>query len=133
MNDEQLGVMQKSGTWYSHEGVKLAQGRDKVMTHLVENPDLARRLRELTLARARDSLGLVPLTPPTDAAAGNGVPRPQNGAAERRPEDGPDAGRHAHRDGDPRITRVEIEDTPEEGAEAGADLGGRPLASARSA
>jgi recombination protein RecA len=78
---EQLGVMQKSGTWYSHEGVKLAQGRDKVMTHLVENPELARRLRELTLARARDSLGLVPLTPPIDAAAGNGVPRPQNGAA----------------------------------------------------
>ncbi len=76
---EQLGVMQKNGTWYSHDGIKLAQGRDKVMNHLVENPDLARRIRELTLARARDSLNLTPLpSPPSPPPV---AVRPQNGAA----------------------------------------------------
>ena len=34
---------------------------------------------------------------------------PEDGAAERRPEDRADAGGHADRDRDPRITRVEVQ------------------------
>ena len=54
----------------------------------------------------------------------------EDGAAERRPEDRPDAGRHPDRDRDPRIARVEVEQAPEVGPEPGADLGGRTLAPA---
>src|SRR5439155_848612 len=31
---EKLGIVEKSGTWYSYEGAKIGQGRDKVLAHL---------------------------------------------------------------------------------------------------
>src|ERR1700753_2870594 len=37
---EKLGLMEKSGTWYSYEGAKIGQGRDKVLAHLDEHPQL---------------------------------------------------------------------------------------------
>ena len=52
---------------------------------------------------------------------------PEDRAAERRPEDRADPGRHADRDGDPGVPRLEIEETAEERPEARADLGGGPL------
>ncbi len=36
-----LGVLQKSGSWYSYEGTKLGQGRDGVKQMLDDNPGLA--------------------------------------------------------------------------------------------
>ena len=35
------GILQKSGSWFSYNGQKLAQGRDAVKKLLQENPDLA--------------------------------------------------------------------------------------------
>ena len=35
------GVLTKSGSFYSYEGTKLAQGRDAAKNVLRENPDLA--------------------------------------------------------------------------------------------
>jgi recombination protein RecA len=35
-----LGVIQKSGSWFSYEGKKLAQGREGVKTVLKDNPEL---------------------------------------------------------------------------------------------
>lgn len=35
------GIIQKSGSWFSYDGQKLAQGRDAVKKLLQENPDLA--------------------------------------------------------------------------------------------
>ena len=35
------GILQKSGSWFSYDGQKLAQGRDAVKKLLQENPDLA--------------------------------------------------------------------------------------------
>ena len=35
------GLLQKSGSWFSYDGKKLAQGRDAVKKLLKENPDLA--------------------------------------------------------------------------------------------
>lgn len=37
----ELGIMTKSGSFYSYEGAKLAQGRDAVKNVLRDNPDLA--------------------------------------------------------------------------------------------
>ena len=64
---EKLGLMEKSGTWYSYEGEKIGQGREKVLDHLDEHPLLQTQLRTALVAQARR------------AAAGQ--PVQQNGAA----------------------------------------------------
>jgi recombination protein RecA len=51
----QLGLVTRNGSWYSYEGAKLGQGRDKAMAHLVEHPKIADELRELLVRRARES------------------------------------------------------------------------------
>lgn len=40
----ELGVIQKSGSWYSYNNDKLGQGRDAVKQLLVDNPELAREI-----------------------------------------------------------------------------------------
>src|SRR5581483_5073315 len=40
----ELGVIQKSGSWFSYEGTKLGQGRDGVKQLLEDNPELATEL-----------------------------------------------------------------------------------------
>lgn len=35
------GIIQKSGAWYSHDGNKIGQGKEKVRQYLHDNPDLA--------------------------------------------------------------------------------------------
>jgi recombination protein RecA len=50
---EKLGVVEKSGTWYSYDGTKLGQGRDKAMAHLEENPAMQAQLRAALIKQAR--------------------------------------------------------------------------------
>ena len=50
---EKFGLMEKSGTWYSYEGQKLGQGRDKVLAHLDEHPALQQQLRDALVKQAR--------------------------------------------------------------------------------
>src|SRR5215510_159692 len=50
---EKLGVMEKSGTWYSYDGAKLGQGRDKVLDHLDEHPAMQQQLRDQLIRQAR--------------------------------------------------------------------------------
>jgi recombination protein RecA len=40
----ELGVVQKSGSWFSYEGTKLGQGRDAVKDVIKDNPELADEL-----------------------------------------------------------------------------------------
>jgi recombination protein RecA len=40
----ELGVIQKSGSWFSYDTTKLGQGRDSVKQLLLDNPDLAAEL-----------------------------------------------------------------------------------------
>ena len=48
-------LIDKAGAWYSYQGEKIGQGKDKVRTFLKENPDIAdtidKQLRELLLAK----------------------------------------------------------------------------------
>jgi recombination protein RecA len=37
----ELGIVAKSGSWFSYDGNKLAQGRDAAKNVLRDNPDLA--------------------------------------------------------------------------------------------
>ena len=50
---EKLGLVEKSGTWYSYAGTKIGQGRDKVLAHLDEHPALQAQLREQLIKQAR--------------------------------------------------------------------------------
>jgi recombination protein RecA len=60
---EARGVLEKAGTWYSHHGNRLVQGRDKMLAHLEENPRLADEIRGELLDRVRSQLAR-----PVDAA-----------------------------------------------------------------
>ncbi|MBC8489186.1 MAG: recombinase RecA [Bacteroidetes bacterium] len=42
-----LGLLKKSGSWYSYEDTKLGQGRDAVKNLLADNPELAEELEGL--------------------------------------------------------------------------------------
>jgi len=40
----ELGIIQKSGSWYSYDGTKLAQGRDAAKKIIMDNPELREEL-----------------------------------------------------------------------------------------
>ena len=50
----EAGIIDKSGSWYSHGGERIGQGRENVKKFLKDNPDLY----ESMYLRARESLGL---------------------------------------------------------------------------
>ena len=50
---EKLGLMEKSGTWYSYAGEKLGQGRDKVLAHLDERPKLQEELQRAVVMESK--------------------------------------------------------------------------------
>jgi recombination protein RecA len=50
---EKLGLVEKSGSWYSYAGEKIGQGRDKMLAHLDEHPALQQQLRAALVAQAR--------------------------------------------------------------------------------
>jgi len=50
---EKLGLMEKSGTWYSYGGKQIGQGRDKALAHLDEHPLLQQQLRTALVAQAK--------------------------------------------------------------------------------
>jgi recombination protein RecA len=50
---EKLGIVEKSGTWYSYEGERLGQGREKVLAHLDEHPRLQEAMRSALVAQAK--------------------------------------------------------------------------------
>ncbi len=66
---ETSGVMQRKGAWYSYRGNKLGQGRDKVMAHLEENPELFADLQREVLSRGK--LG-APVSGPGDGGGAQG-------------------------------------------------------------
>jgi len=39
-----LDIIKKSGSWYSYEGNRIGQGRDKVKQYLKENPDVREQI-----------------------------------------------------------------------------------------
>ncbi|MFN0253118.1 MAG: recombinase RecA [Kofleriaceae bacterium] len=50
---EKLGLVEKSGTWYSYQGAKIGQGRDKMLAHLDEHPIMQQQLRDALVKQAR--------------------------------------------------------------------------------
>jgi recombination protein RecA len=61
----ELGLLEKSGTWYSFEGTRIGQGRENAKAFLAANPDVYDRLAELVYANA----GIKKKVPVADAAS----------------------------------------------------------------
>lgn len=55
----ELGVLQKSGSWYSYEGTKLGQGRDGVKQMLDDNPGLSTEIEAKIKAKVMASIEVV--------------------------------------------------------------------------
>ena len=51
----EVGIIDKSGSWYSHSGERIGQGRENVKKFLKDNPDLY----ESMYLKAREALGLL--------------------------------------------------------------------------
>src|SRR3954470_21582625 len=80
---EKCGLVEKSGTWYSYEGAKLGQGKEKAMAHFDENPQMQIQLRAALIAQARRvASGQLPQGATTNghAAAANTVAASATGA-----------------------------------------------------
>ncbi|HMU38190.1 MAG TPA: recombinase RecA [Pseudomonadota bacterium] len=50
------GFLEKNGAWYSFDGERLAQGRERAMQWFSEHPDVAEALRERVLATVRQGI-----------------------------------------------------------------------------
>ncbi len=46
-----LGLLDKRGTWLSFEGQQIGQGRDAARNNLKEDPELLEKIREAVLAK----------------------------------------------------------------------------------
>ena len=55
----EMGIVQKSGSWFSYESNKLGQGRESVKTLLHDNPELCNEIE----AKIRAKLIVVAETP----------------------------------------------------------------------
>jgi recombination protein RecA len=53
----ELGVVQKSGSWFSYNGDKLGQGRESVKTLLIDNPAMAEELEAKIRAKIKENKG----------------------------------------------------------------------------
>ena len=42
----EMGIIEKSGAWFSYNGERIAQGREKARTYLEENPDVMAEIEE---------------------------------------------------------------------------------------
>ena len=49
-----LGIVEKSGSWYSLEGEKIGQGKSKAAEFLEENPKIAAKIEKLILETLAD-------------------------------------------------------------------------------
>jgi recombination protein RecA len=63
----ELGILEKSGTWYSYRETRLGQGRDNVRDYLRQNPEVAAAIEGV--ARERLKLGGVKGTPSDDGVS----------------------------------------------------------------
>ncbi|MCB9729629.1 MAG: recombinase RecA [Deltaproteobacteria bacterium] len=60
-----LGVIEKSGSWFSYKGERLGQGRENVKRMLLENAEMANIIEEAILEK--HGLGKTPMAPQAEA------------------------------------------------------------------
>ena len=50
----ELGIIQKSGSWFSYNGEKVAQGKENTKKAIQDNPELMKELEEKIKLRGKD-------------------------------------------------------------------------------
>ena len=66
----QYGVVEKTGAWYGYNGERLAQGKDKMRRHLLENPQVATEIEQAVRDKVLPkSVAEAPEAPPEEAKA----------------------------------------------------------------
>jgi recombination protein RecA len=50
-----LGIIKKSGSWYSYNDTKLGQGRDAAKAAVKDNPELAEELEKLIFEALKEN------------------------------------------------------------------------------
>ena len=78
----EYGIIQKSGSWFSYNGTKLAQGRDAAKRVVNDNPELADELEKLIMAALKEgkvAKGAKKKTASADTAAPATVSAPAAG------------------------------------------------------
>ena len=50
-----IGIVEKSGAWYSYEGDRIGQGRENAKIFLNENEDIANKIEEKIRSKRNDS------------------------------------------------------------------------------
>jgi recombination protein RecA len=66
-----LGIIEKSGAWYSFGGERIGQGRENAKTYLEQHPDIMERIEVMVLAKNGIQRAAVLGSAPSD---GNGAP-----------------------------------------------------------
>jgi len=74
-----LDILNKSGSWYSYNGQRVGQGRDKVKQYLKDNPALAEEIAQKVMAQKDTLLGT---HKPSAKAAPKAVEEPQQQSLE---------------------------------------------------
>ena len=80
-----VGIIEKSGTWYSYKGERVGQGRENFKKLLKEKPELANELD----AEIRKKVGLGPDSETEEESEGKPEGKPE-GKAEGKPEKSPE-------------------------------------------
>ena len=62
-----LGVVVKSGSWYSYKGERIGQGKEKTRQYFKEHPEVAKEVEEII----RDNMANITFVPAKGSKAGN--------------------------------------------------------------
>jgi recombination protein RecA len=76
----ELGIIEKSGAWFSFNGERIGQGRENAKTYLEQRPDLIDKIEAMVLAKHGIQRG--PILP-VAAQATNGAPPEDKAAAKK--------------------------------------------------
>jgi recombination protein RecA len=68
------GIVEKSGSWFSFNGERIGQGREKVRQHLEDNPEMLEKIATLVLQK--NDINLPTGTPPAEEAHAEEEPAP---------------------------------------------------------
>ena len=52
----QEGILVKSGSWISYNDEKIAQGRDKALQYLQDNPEVAEEIKQKVLQKVQEEM-----------------------------------------------------------------------------
>ena len=66
----EMGIIAKSGSWYSYQGERLGQGRDNAKVFLEEHPEIMEEIRHLIMTGEAGESGSGPEAKPAKASDG---------------------------------------------------------------